>query len=232
MDIITLLGAITLLFVTSIVILFLISIVFIILLFKRDWLILPRITLFTIDAFYGFLKKIVPRFGIDDSIVDSIGIEIRNRVSFESFKNVDPKNRVLFLPQCLRHIDCPAKLTPTGIECQGCGRCIVPNIKKEAEAHGYKVFVVPGSTFVWRILKQYRPSATLGVACHEELNMAMMKASQKGFAVQGVMLSKDGCVRTEVDREELFKRIKCGIEEFFEKSTKKCSSDSIAPEDI
>ncbi len=60
----------------------------------------------------------------------------------------------------------------------------------------------------------------------------MMKAHQKGFAVQGVMLSRDGCVGTEVNREELFKRIKCGIEEVIEKTPKICAPDSMVPDEL
>ena len=61
------------------------------------------------------------------------------------------------MPQCLRSVQCPAKLTPEGIMCIDCGRCGIGEAKRYAEGMGYKFFVVPGSSFIKRIIKKYRP---------------------------------------------------------------------------
>ena len=44
--------------------------------------------------------------------------------------------------------NCPADLTPEGLSCLHCGRCDFDRSVNELEGMGYKVFIVPGSTFV------------------------------------------------------------------------------------
>ncbi|MGZ7136464.1 MAG: DUF116 domain-containing protein, partial [Methanobacterium sp.] len=58
-------------------------------------------------------------------------------------------------------------------------------------------FIIPGSTFLKKIVKENNFKAVLGVACYQDLNLAMMKLSD--FSCQGVALLKDGCVCTKVD---------------------------------
>ena len=72
------------------------------------------------------------------------------------------KDRFIFMPQCVRSTECPAKLTPEGIKCVNCGRCSVGEAKKYAEGLGYRFFIVPGSSFIKRIIKKYRPQSHSG----------------------------------------------------------------------
>lgn len=46
-------------------------------------------------------------------------------------------------------------------------------------------------------MEEHRFKAVLGVACYQDLNLAMMKLSR--FSPQGVPLLRDGCFKTKVD---------------------------------
>lgn len=209
-----LLGRITFLFLIGLITLFLLSLVLGYILIKKKKIFLPGLLLFTIDTFYFQYRTLANMFGVRESVVDHIGIELRNTLSASAFARVDPKDRILVVPQCIRHPKCPARLDSSkGILCKECGMCIIKDLKSEAERLGYRFFAVPGGRFVERIVKTVKPKAALGVACYKDLNTAMHDLSQARFIVQGVPLVRDGCVGTEVNLRELLQRMKMGIED-------------------
>ncbi|MDP1553624.1 MAG: DUF116 domain-containing protein [Methanobacteriaceae archaeon] len=166
-------------------------------LIHQDRLIFPKVLLFTIDLFYGLFKKFSESIGLDEQIVDHIGVEVRNKVNEKKFKSISDDEKLLILPHCLRNPKCEATLEPSGMVCTGCNKCVIGVLKEKAEIKGYKVFIIPGSTFLKKIIEQNNFKAVLGVACYQDLNLSMMKLSK--FAPQGVPLSRDGCVKTKVD---------------------------------
>ncbi len=89
--------------------------------------------------------------------------------------------------------------------CTECGRCSIGIIKSEAEPMGYTVFIVPGSSFIERIIKEQHFKAVVGIACYEDLNLMMMNLSD--FAPQGVLLTQDGCFLTKVNVKEVLDKI-------------------------
>ncbi len=207
--------------------LLLVSLVLGLLLVKKKKLILPRLLLFTMDALYLQFKKVARAFGLSEKLVDAIGIEVRNHLNRDKFARVPPSERIIVVPQCIRHIRCPAPLDARhGISCRDCGLCIIKDLKEEAERLGYKFYIVPGGSFVKRIIKAKKPKAALGVACHRDLNMGMHEISRKSCAVMGVPLMKDGCVETEVNLDEILRTMRLGIEEVAERAPKGCSSSA------
>ena len=111
------------------------------------------------------------------------------------------------MPQCVRSTECPAKLTPEGIKCVNCGRCKVGEAKKYAESLGYRFFIVPGSSFIKRIIKKYRPRAIVGVGCHMEIKEGLDLCHRHGIPARGVPLSTAGCVATTLDWEQFCEAI-------------------------
>jgi hypothetical protein len=195
-----LIGKLLLFFIAFGIIASLISLILGLVLLRKGILILPRFVLFGIESLHFFFKRLVRMLGLNEKIVDEIGIEIRNRIYKTPFKESDMQRRILVFPQCLRSPQCPALLTQYGIQCQECGRCVICKLKQLAESVGYTVYIVPGGSFVKRIVKKDQPSAALGVACGYELNYSMMEISHY-CPVQGVPLLKDGCFCTKVDEE-------------------------------
>jgi hypothetical protein len=68
---------------------------------------------------------------------------------------------------------------------------------------GYKVFIVPGSTFIGRMVKKYLPRAIIGVGCLREIKDGLDFADKIGVVVMGVVNKTDGCIETLADWPEL-----------------------------
>lgn len=164
---------------------------------KEDRIIFPRFIIFVIDIFYLPIKKLCRIFNIDDTIVDEIGVNIRNKINRSQFIKIPANKTLIFLPHCLRHIDCKAHLQKDGLICTECGKCSIGIIKKKAEILGYKIYIVPGSSFIKNIVKKSNFEAVIGIACYEDLNQTMMNLSK--FHPQGAVLTKTGCFETKVD---------------------------------
>ena len=169
---------------------------------------IPRLTLFVLNLLEGPIKSTIWLFRTDEAFIDQMMVQIRNTIYTDAYKNVPASKRAIFLPQCLRSPNCPAKLTPEGIKCVECGQCGIAEVKKVAESMGYMFFIVPGSSFVKRMVRKYKPEAILGVGCPMEVKEGTSMMASVGLPVQGVMLLKDGCVDTRVNVEDLIQKIR------------------------
>ena len=174
--------------------------------FRRHKIIFPNFILFMLYLYYSPAKWICRVFFIKEEIVDEILIEIRNAVMLDKFKKTKER-RAVILPQCMRHPECRARCDPIlGYECTKCGMCDIECIVNVAEEYNFKVFVVPGDSFVRKIMQSYNPKACLGVACYVELTESMQAVS-KFMPVQGVCLMKDGCYNTKVNVSEVIHKM-------------------------
>ncbi len=200
-----LLGRVTVLVILMALFLLVIGLFLAYIVFKKKQIFFPRLILLVLDSLYIPSKRIVSFFNGDETMVDRVAVEIRNMLLKEKFLQVPYEQRLILLPQCLRNINCSTKLSPLeGSKCLKCGKCkIVEIVKKAEELHYIGVFIVPGGGFVKRIMKRFKPSAILGIACPYELNLSMMEFSSK-IPGQGVLLSRTGCVETDIELEDVF----------------------------
>ncbi len=175
--------------------------------FKTERFIFPNFMLFSITFLENLVKALFRLVGMDDSIVDDVGIALKNKISFRKFKNTPVNQRIIFLPQCLRAVDCPSKLSPEGIKCINCGHCEIGKAKKIAEGMGYKMFIVPGSSFVKRLVRKHKPSAVLGVGCISEVKSGLEMCEKLNLHSVGLVLDKAGCVSTVLDWDEFYEFI-------------------------
>lgn len=174
-------------------------------LIKRDILIFPSLIIFVIDVFYSPLKSVSKRLGFDETLVDHMGVEVRNKVNKKKFLSIPPEKKIIVMPHCLRVADCQATLKESGMICTCCNKCAIGVIKSKAEPMGYKTFIVPGSSFIKKIIKKNEFEGVVGIACYEDLNQMMMSLSD--FAPQGVLLSRSGCYETKVDIKSVLETI-------------------------
>ncbi len=173
---------------------------------RKHKIIFPNYILFMLYLFYSPAKWICRIFSIKEEIVDEILIEVKNAVMLDEFKKTKVR-RAVILPQCMRHPECKARCDPiVGYECTKCGKCDIKYIVEAADKYNFKVFVVPGDSFVRKIIKSYDPGACLGVACYVELTESMQAVS-KSMPVQGVCLIRDGCYDTKVDVAEVIHKM-------------------------
>jgi hypothetical protein len=166
-----------------------------------------RLMLVSVIFLESSIKSIFRLAKVDEGIVDDVGVRLRNNIGRKEFLRVPKKERIIFIPQCLRSINCPAKLTPEGIKCLACGLCGIGEAKKNSEGLGYKFFVVPGSSFIKRIVKKYRPRAIVGVGCQMEIKEGLDMCRGRGIPAVGVPLSQAGCVATKVDWNKFYETI-------------------------
>lgn len=197
-------------------------------LIKKDKLIFPKVLLLTVDLFYGPFKKFSESLGFDEKLVDHIGVEVRNKVNAKKFNTTNDDEKLLILPHCLRSPNCEATLEESGMVCTNCKKCVIGTLKENAESAGYKVFIIPGSTFLKKIIEQNNFKAVLGVACYQDLNLSMMKLSK--FSPQGVPLTRDGCFKTKVDTKAVLEKMgikkEISLEESEIKNISPCSKEN------
>lgn len=175
--------------------------------FKKRSILFPNFVLFVLDLLYSPAKWVCRVFSIRSTLVDEIMIEVRNAVLLEKFR-VAGKDKILVGPQCMRHPECKARCEPrVGYICLGCGKCDYTRLKKASEQYGYKMFIVPGDSFVRKIIKLHKPKAALGIACFGELNESMHDLSHV-LPVQGVALLRDGCFNTAVNVEDVIDKMR------------------------
>lgn len=199
------LGQLVVFIAILIVILFIVVLILGYLIARKNQIKFPRFILYIVDLLYSPFKTISRILKLDEDLIDNIAIKVRDEINKEKFRHVPAEKTLIFLPHCLRHMDCPATLQKEGLNCTKCGLCSIGAIKKKADSLGYKLYIVPGSSFVKKIVKENNFQAVIGVACHEDLNQVMMLLSD--FCPQGVLLEKTGCFETKVNVKKVFEKL-------------------------
>jgi hypothetical protein len=196
-----LLGRLIVVILIIVAILMLIGISLGYLMIKNGRIFLPKMMVLLWDFIYLPLRRISNKLDFNEAIIGEINVELRNLAYANEFKQIQSKDKILFLPQCLRSINCVASLSSKdGIICKKCGACHIPKITKEANSLGYKkVYIAPGGSFVKRIIEEEKPKAIFAVGCFYELSLGGLLISQLGIVGKAIPLLRDGCVCTEVD---------------------------------
>ena len=160
----------------------------------------------------GLMKAMFRLLGLEDREMLSFFINLQNTMNSAEFGRIPVAERAIFMPQCLRSSQCPANLTPEGLKCRSCGQCTVGEARILLERLGYKIFIVPGSSFIKRMVKKYRPKAILGVGCLAEVKEGIDMADKMGLVVMGVVTLKEGCVETIVNWPDVYEVAMLGID--------------------
>ncbi len=167
--------------------------------FKTGRFFMARFTLIFVLLLESVIKSLFRLFKADDAIVDQVGVQLRNYINWNKFVKIPKNERAIFMPQCLRDVNCPAKLTPEGLKCVNCGKCGIGEAKKYAESLNYRFFIAPGSSVIKRMIKKYHPKAIVGVGCMMEIKEGIDLCQGVDIPAIGVPLLTSGCVATTVD---------------------------------
>jgi len=160
---------------------------------------LPNLTVALLVFFRGFFKAVFRLLRLEDTSIDQLYVDTALSGLERGFFTVPTDRRAVFIPQCLRSVECPARLSPEGIACKQCGRCRVGEAKQVAEELGYKFFIVPGSSFIKRAVGKHRPEAVLGIGCLVEIREGIEMIQRHGLPVYAIQLETTGCVNTTYD---------------------------------
>ena len=119
------------------------------------------------------------------------------RSQFESI----PFNRRLFLlPNCLRNRSaCRGRFDAVGLQCAGCGACLIGSLKARAEELGYSVIVAEGTPAVILKIMEGEADGVFGVACLDSLEKAFRHVVELGLPHVAVPLLRNGCIDTAVE---------------------------------
>ena len=164
----------------------------------------PRLLKSGLVLMEGLIKAICKLFRLDDKELTTFFIKLHNTMNLRAFTAVPVDRRSIFLPQCLRSARCPAHLSPEGLKCKRCGLCQIGQMIDIMEGMGYGVYIVPGSSFIKRLIKKDHPEAIVGVGCLMEVKEGIEMADRMGLLAMGVVTLKDGCVETVVNWNDVF----------------------------
>jgi len=178
---------------------------------RRGKLIFPGFMKAGLVLLEGLMKALFRLFGLEDREILTIFIQLQNTINKKAFEAVPIHERAIFMPQCLRSSACPAHLTPEGLKCRSCGACAIGSIHTILENIGYRIFIVPGSSFIKRMVKKYHPKAIIGIGCLTEVKEGLDMADKMGLIAMGVVTLKEGCVETIVEWENLFEVALLGV---------------------
>jgi len=160
----------------------------------------------------GLMKAFFRLLGLEDREMLTFLIKLHNTMTSAEFARVPVSERAIFMPQCLRSSKCPAHLTPEGLKCRACGQCPIGEFRPILEKMGYRIFIVPGSSFIKRMVKKYRPKALIGVGCLTEVKEGIEMADKLGLVVMGVVTLKEGCVETLANWSDIFEVAALGVD--------------------
>ena len=172
----------------------------------------PKLIRSGLVFFEGLMKAFFRLLGLEDREMLTFLIKLHNTMTTADFTRIPVSDRAIFLPQCLRSSRCPAHLTPEGLKCRSCGQCTIGEFRPILEKMGYRIFIVPGSSFIKRMVKKYRPKAIIGVGCLSEVKEGIDMADKMGLVVMGVVTLKEGCVETLVNWSDIFEVAVLGVD--------------------
>jgi uncharacterized protein len=211
-QVIFIIGEITLLFILGSFLFAILIVVLALISIRRGKIYFPSLIKAGMVLVEGLIKALFRLFGIEDVQVHAFFIQLHNSLNKKAFEAVPVRDRAIFLPQCLRSSKCPAHLTPEGLKCKCCGLCMIGYWLPLLERMGYRVFSVPGSSFIKRMVRKYNPKAIIGVGCLGEVKEGLEMADKLGLISMGVVTLKEGCVETLLDWELLIEIVKLGVD--------------------
>jgi len=179
---------------------------------RRGRFYFPRLIKPGLSIAGSVVKGVCRLVGMNEDDLAMFLINMRNKMNREDFSKTPVSERAVFLPQCLRSTKCPSRLGPEGLKCMHCKRCGISAAVDHLEKMGYRVFIMPGSTFVKRMVKKYRPGAVIGVGCLMEVQEGLDLANRLGLPALGLVMLRDGCVETDLNWDELFEMASLGLD--------------------
>lgn len=211
-QVIFIIGEITLLFILGSILFAILMVTLALISIRRGKIYFPSLIKSGMVLLEGLMRALFRLFGLEDLQVHAFFIQLHNSMNKKAFESVPVRDRAIFLPQCLRSAKCPAHLTPEGLKCKCCGLCMIGYWLPVLERMGYRVFSVPGSSFIKRMVKKYKPKAIIGVGCLGEVKEGLEMSDKLGLISMGVVTLKEGCVETLLDWDELIEIARLGVD--------------------
>lgn len=145
-------------------------------------------------------RRLAQTQGIDPTLHECLLVLINNALWRDTIATIPFARRMLLLPPCLRDAArCPAEFDEYGLNCEGCGACVIDELTREAEAKGYAVLVAEGTGVVASFLASGKMDAVIGVSCMRSLERTFHHMIEHAVPGLAIPLLSDGCLDTAVD---------------------------------
>ena len=207
-----LIGEVTVLIILGALLTALVLVIISIISIRTGRLYFPKLIRSGLVFLEGLMKAFFRLLGLEDREMLTFLIKLHNAMNAAEFTRIPVVERAIFIPQCLRSSRCPAHLTPEGLKCRSCGQCTIGEVRPVLEKLGYRIFIVPGSSFIKRMVKKYHPKAIIGVGCLSEVKEGIDMADKMGLVVMGVVTLKEGCVETLVNWSDIIEVASLGVD--------------------
>ncbi|HSW00608.1 MAG TPA: polyprenyl synthetase family protein [Sedimentisphaerales bacterium] len=161
-----------------------------------------------IEELRGHTAAVLEEAGMESKYGDFAAVLLNNEAWRETVAAIPYEKRLLLLPKCLRDAKgCPASFDDIGLLCQNCGRCVIGDLKSQAEQLGYAVLVAEGSPVVMSLIEAGRIEAVIGASCLSVLERVFPYMEAGAVPGIAIPLLHDGCANTSVDLEWLWEAI-------------------------
>ncbi|MHC4396193.1 MAG: polyprenyl synthetase family protein [Planctomycetota bacterium] len=145
-------------------------------------------------------ETIIKSTDINSAHLDFLAVLVNNEIWRKTVAGVPYNKRLLLLPKCLRdNENCSASFDQLGLLCENCGKCLIGDIKTQAEELGYAVLIAEGSPIVMSLVETGRIEAVIGVSCFTVLEKTFPYMEAGAVPGIAIPLLYDGCVNTNVD---------------------------------
>jgi geranylgeranyl diphosphate synthase type II len=161
-----------------------------------------------LDELRSHTRAVLEQAGMDEKYTDFTAVLVNNEVWRETVAAIPYEKRLLLLPKCLRSTNgCPAGFDEIGLLCEHCGRCVINDLKEQAEQLGYAVLIAEGSPVVMSLIETGRIEAVVGVSCLSVLERVFPYMEAGAVPGIAIPLLQDGCANTSVDLDWVWEAI-------------------------
>ena len=126
-------------------------------------------------------------------------VETNNSLVWAQRKRLSTERVLMLLPHCLQHHECQWRITFDISNCRRCGKCDIASLAELSDRFGIAVRVATGGTLARKVVKDYRPTVILAVACGRDLSSGIIDSHP--IPVFGVLNERPNgpCFDTKVD---------------------------------
>ncbi|MBM4025235.1 MAG: DUF116 domain-containing protein [Planctomycetes bacterium] len=159
----------------------------------------------TLEELRTHTDAVLAETGTDRKYSDFAAVLLSNEVWRPTVAAIPYEKRLLLLPKCLRHAkECPARFDEIGLLCEHCGRCVIDDLKSQAEQLGYTVLVAEGSPVVMSLIETGRIEGVVGASCLSVLERVFPYMEAGAVPGLAIPLLRDGCANTSLDLDWLW----------------------------
>jgi len=164
---------------------------------------LDNITKLANELLFPLTLVIGKVLGIKSERIRSSYIAVNNYLVKSKHIILKGERVMILLPHCLQNNECPHKITMDINNCKQCGKCCVSDLVKLSQKYSAIIKVATGGTLARKLIKEYRPSGVIAVACERDLSMGIQDSGS--LPVFGVLNCRPNgpCFNTSVDIDKV-----------------------------